>query len=75
MDKAIARSALYGGTLPHAPGLLAHLRLWLDLWSERRALRGLDARLLEDIGIDAECAEREATRRPWDVPPARLDRS
>lgn len=52
--------------------VLKRLRLWLDLWSERRALRRLDPHLLRDMGIGAEDAEREATRRPWDVPPGRL---
>lgn len=49
-----------------------------DLWSQvkrmiavrqqRRALRKLDARALEDIGITRAEAEAEAARPLWDAP-------
>ena len=38
---------------------------------ERRALAGLDARELADIGLDRETARREAGRGLLDLPPAR----
>jgi uncharacterized protein YjiS (DUF1127 family) len=46
-------------------------RLWLRLAVERRALSGLDARLLADIGLSAETAAAEAARPFWDVPAGR----
>jgi uncharacterized protein YjiS (DUF1127 family) len=73
MADSIARTAAQPRGLPHARRSLSRLSLWIDLWCERRALRALDARLLEDIGLDIGSAEREATRRPWDVPAARSD--
>lgn len=48
--------------------IVARLRLWLDLWSERRTLANLDRRMLADLGIDRESALREAGRPMWDVP-------
>ncbi|GAB5375625.1 MAG: DUF1127 domain-containing protein [Acuticoccus sp.] len=48
--------------------LFGRLRLWLDLWSERRALAQLDRRMLADLGIDADAAMLEASRPMWDVP-------
>ena len=46
-------------------------RLWLRLADERRALSGLDARLLADVGIPADSAAAEAARPFWDVPAGR----
>ena len=46
-------------------------RLWLRLFHERRALSGLDARLLADIGLSADRAHAEAARPFWDVPAGR----
>jgi len=71
MDRTIAFTAHRSGNGTSPRRGLAQFRLWLDLWCERRTLRSLDARLLKDIGVDPEAAEREATRRPWDVPIAR----
>ncbi|MCV3272992.1 DUF1127 domain-containing protein [Roseobacter sinensis] len=47
-----------------------HFRLgtYLSLWRSRRALARLDARALEDIGVDSEAAQFEARRGFWDVP-------
>jgi uncharacterized protein YjiS (DUF1127 family) len=36
------------------------------LWRSRGELAELDARLLRDIGVTADAAQREAARRPWD---------
>jgi uncharacterized protein YjiS (DUF1127 family) len=45
----------------------AALRM-LTLRRERRRLAALDARLLDDIGIDRSTADLEAARPVWDVP-------
>jgi uncharacterized protein YjiS (DUF1127 family) len=42
---------------------------WHEVARQRRALLGLDERLLKDIGITRADAVREASRRFWD--PAR----
>ncbi len=47
------------------------LQLFLTLTEarrQRRRLAGLDDHLLRDIGLTREDADREATRKPWDVP-------
>ncbi|MEM6761527.1 MAG: DUF1127 domain-containing protein [Pseudomonadota bacterium] len=49
----------------------ARMRLWLDLWYERRTLGRLDRRMLADIGIDEATAKQEAARFMWDVPKSR----
>ncbi len=48
--------------------VFSRLRLWLDLWAERRMLANLDRRMLADLGIDEQAALREAGRPMWDVP-------
>ncbi|WP_108662364.1 DUF1127 domain-containing protein [Acuticoccus kandeliae] len=53
----------------------ALVRLWLDIWSERRALDRLDDRLLEDIGVARAEAARESARAPWDAPIERLNQT
>ena len=59
-------------SLPRAsarqPRLGARLRLWHALFRQRRALAGLDAAALEDIGVSGEAARREAGRPFWDAP-------
>jgi uncharacterized protein YjiS (DUF1127 family) len=73
MERTIARTvAVPGGFSPDRTAL-RRLLLWAELWSERRALRRLDTALLHDIGVSPDEAEREATRRPWDVPSARRE--
>lgn len=64
------QSVLTRGYIRHTArgSFLARLRLWLDLWSERRALASLDPRMLADLGIDEHAARHEATRPMWDVP-------
>jgi uncharacterized protein YjiS (DUF1127 family) len=71
MEKALTHTTRIPATRSGPWLRFARLRLWLDLWAERRALRRLDPRLLKDIGLDPETAALEASRRPWDVPPAR----
>lgn len=55
---------------PYRIGLLSYLALWRS----RRALARLDARALDDIGIDSEAAQREARRHLWDVPSTWVNR-
>jgi len=43
------------------------LTLALNIQSERKALAGLDARLLADIGVSAQDAGIEAQRPMWDL--------
>ena len=45
-----------------------------DLRRSRRALGELETGQLEDIGISAEAATREAGRPAWDVPQSWLTR-
>ena len=40
----------------------------LAVWQSRRALAQLDAHALEDIGISASSAAKEAAKPIWDVP-------
>lgn len=51
--------------IPNARFSLINL---LDLWLSRRALSQLDAAGLDDIGLTAAQADKEAARLPWDVP-------
>jgi uncharacterized protein YjiS (DUF1127 family) len=53
--------------------ILNRIRLFFDVWSERRALDRLDSRMLADIGLDCTQARAEAARTPWDVPTGRLN--
>ncbi|WP_300015711.1 DUF1127 domain-containing protein [uncultured Roseobacter sp.] len=50
------------------------LATYLAVWRSRRALAKLDARALDDIGIDSEAAQREARRHLWDVPSTWINR-
>ncbi len=65
-----------GPPLRFRPGLAARLLHAIELalgWREaarqRRAVLTLDERLLKDIGITRADAEREASRRLWDLAP------
>ncbi len=39
-----------------------------DVWRSRRALAQLDASRLDDIGLSAKRAAKEAAKPVWDVP-------
>lgn len=41
------------------------LTTWFARWKQRRALARLDGRLLEDIGVTREQANREAAKPFW----------
>ncbi|GHE20196.1 DUF1127 domain-containing protein [Halomonas urumqiensis] len=49
----------------HLPSLTSRLRVIMQRRRTRRALLGLDKRLLDDIGINPEQARREATKPFW----------
>lgn len=51
-----------------SPSLLRQLTVLADLRRQRRALRNLDQHRLEDIGVTAREADREAARPVWDAP-------
>jgi len=57
----------------HLARAFCALALAIRVSRERRALRGLDARALKDIGADQSAAWAEAHRPFWDVPEARLE--
>lgn len=46
-------------------GILGRL---FGVWKQRQALRRLDDRALEDIGVTRRDAEQEANRAFWDAP-------
>ncbi|MEP2715467.1 DUF1127 domain-containing protein [Pseudophaeobacter sp.] len=48
--------------------LLSFVSARLSLLRQRRALKSLDARALEDIGISRSEAMKEAERQIWDAP-------
>lgn len=49
-------------------GLLSLAARSAALHRQRAALRRLDARALEDIGVSRAQADAEASRAPWDAP-------
>ncbi|WP_375280403.1 DUF1127 domain-containing protein [Pseudooctadecabacter sp.] len=52
--------------------LRRRLALSVTVWMERRALRGLDAGRLADLGLTQAQAEAEAGRPLWDLPSDRV---
>lgn len=48
--------------------LLSFVRERTALLRQRRALKTLDARALEDIGISRDAAQEESNRSIWDAP-------
>jgi uncharacterized protein YjiS (DUF1127 family) len=75
MASVLTRQTFERSTTPRGVGIVSifrRLRLAADLWSERRSLGQLDARMLADIGLECWEAEREAARPPWDVPAERV---
>ncbi len=46
----------------------SNLLIWWSLYLQRRQLRTLDDRLLEDIGRSRAEADAEAARPVWDAP-------
>jgi uncharacterized protein YjiS (DUF1127 family) len=64
-----------GGGIARAGSRIAHLigtiELALQVRRERRILRGMDDRMLKDLGLNGN-AHAEASRPFWDVPADRL---
>jgi len=58
------------GYRAHKPSrtLLEHAISMMSLYRQRRALKGLDANALADLGITAQEAASEAARPIWDAP-------
>jgi uncharacterized protein YjiS (DUF1127 family) len=48
---------------PRSAVLLHHFLRWQDRKRQRAALLGLDARLMRDVGLTRDLAEREGLRR------------
>jgi len=67
-DRRSRRAIPLAPTLRRAGVWLALALLhWQDLARQRRRLRGLDDRMLKDIGITRADAWREGTRPFWDA--------
>ena len=49
-------------------GVRSRIAKMIALGRSRRALAGLDAHLLRDIGLEPDAALSEARRPSWDVP-------
>jgi len=69
----LTHGATFGATLGAATSRPFWRRLLtaLQVAGERRALAHLDARMLNDIGVNEDTAAREAARPIWDVPASR----
>lgn len=66
---ALHNSGITAIRLPRLLGrLLGRIETILAVWRQRRCLAQLDASRLEDIGVTAREAAREAARSVWDVP-------
>ena len=59
INRALPRPFAFTG------GLIQRIALWGHLWRSRRALARLDAQLLDDLGLSARIAEREAAKPFW----------
>lgn len=55
-------------SMPLSYGVVGRMILALEVWAERRKLRGLSDWRLADIGRSRDEAEAEARRPIWDVP-------
>jgi uncharacterized protein YjiS (DUF1127 family) len=53
---------------PARPSVLSRAKSLIVVWQQRQALRALDERALNDIGITRREAEAEAARPFWDAP-------
>jgi len=71
MDTIATTRRRTAARLPTWPEAARRVRLWLDVWSERRMLARLDDRALADLGLTPADVRREAARAPFDLPPGR----
>ena len=65
----MADLALQTALAPRRQGIRVRVARMIALGRTRRALSGLDAHLLRDIGLSPDVAASEAGRPVWDVPP------
>lgn len=68
MSTMINSSAGCPAARPTKPSLFARLIKARDLSRQRAALRDLDDRALDDLGLTRSQAEAEARRPVWDAP-------
>ena len=61
-----ARRKLFGGI--SVSKIVNKLALMMEIAHERRQLKQLDPRALEDMGLDQAAARRESQRAFWDLP-------
>ena len=59
------------GSALSVSALLNKLEAWSALARQRRALAGLDAARLRDLGLSADQAAHEAARPFWEAPQGR----
>ncbi|MFT7594512.1 MAG: hypothetical protein ACI8R4_001833 [Paracoccaceae bacterium] len=59
--------ATYHAALPRRSAI-ATAKQYYNVWSQRQALKSLDAAALNDIGITRVQADAEAKRPVWDAP-------
>ena len=57
----------YRTALPRRSAI-ATLKQYYNVWSQRQALKSLDAAALKDIGITRDEADAEVKRPVWDAP-------
>lgn len=62
---ALRRSHSTSSVLTSLSGLVATLERWTERRRQRRALLGLDDKLLKDIGLSPADAWREGTKPFW----------
>lgn len=68
MTKHWSKHGSVSGHTRRKPGFLARLVTLQAIRKERQTLSDLDPKLLNDIGLTAEQAEKEAKRTVWDAP-------
>lgn len=69
MTQSLAhRSAHTSNCAPRRPSIAAQMFHFFSVARSRRELGNLSADQLCDIGLDAQQAQREATRSFWDAP-------
>lgn len=68
INKTNTLSQVRFGQSKRPTSLMDRVLLMLSLHRERNALRGLNAHLLDDIGLTRAATEAEAKRPVWDAP-------
>ena len=67
MSTQVKTAAIYASQ-PRWAGVWTWLQAAVAIRRSRNDLRSLDAHLLEDVGVSASEAKKEAKRPVWDVP-------